>query len=167
MSNNYFQPFFANSYSAIAPPSDELRNRIYEMHKSNKTFWSAGKLADHFGISLARSKAILRMKEAQEKYISMVSIVSFVIVAFRQYTISSFVIHYQSTLVYFDCLLLLLWQGLTINQEYVDHMDFILNARENFKESEYVEDPITAAPTFVTLKEPELSGEVSNQLNNS
>ena len=58
----------------VTPPlSDETRQTIYKLFKADPTKWTPRALSDQFGISIARTEAILRLKSLQQKMIDEVS----------------------------------------------------------------------------------------------
>jgi hypothetical protein len=56
--NPFFQP--------KAPISDSTRTEIYKLYLKDPESWTPRALAEHFGISIIRTEAVLRLKSLEE-----------------------------------------------------------------------------------------------------
>ena len=62
------QPFPMNPYYQPVPPlSDKTRSHIYSLYLENPIEWTPRRLAEHFGISIIRVEAVLRLKALEQK----------------------------------------------------------------------------------------------------
>lgn len=65
------QPFPMNPLFRPPPPlSDQTRSRIYSHYRQNPGLHTPRALAEHFGISIARVYAVLRLKSVQETLVA-------------------------------------------------------------------------------------------------
>ncbi|KAI8903107.1 eukaryotic mitochondrial regulator protein-domain-containing protein [Gorgonomyces haynaldii] len=61
------QPFPLNPWFKPEPPlSDKTRSAVYELYKKDAEKWNPRQLAEHFGVSIVRVQAMIKLKALEE-----------------------------------------------------------------------------------------------------
>ncbi len=61
---------FNPSFKPVAPITDALRNRIFQLHLSDPEGWTPRKLSTQFKVSIPRVKAIIKVKRLEAEQIA-------------------------------------------------------------------------------------------------